>query len=89
MSKGRSPPRSHPEPLYNLAEFFLYLFCASGCFAETDLGLAMAAANDHNLKLPSGSLTNTIYEKLKNDPEFGEKDFSVVYEWLDKANPKA
>jgi 3-hydroxyisobutyrate dehydrogenase len=58
-------------------------------FSETDLGLALAAANQNDLKLPSGTLTTAVYEKLKADPEFGEKDFSVVFKWLEKANQKA
>ncbi|KAG0141338.1 hypothetical protein CROQUDRAFT_110535 [Cronartium quercuum f. sp. fusiforme G11] len=51
-----------------------------------DLSLAITAASQNGLSLPLTTLSNRIYDKLGNDPEFGALDFSVIYKWLKIAN---
>lgn len=54
----------------------------------TDLELAISAANETELKLPSGTLAAAVYRKLRDDPTFSDRDFSVVFEWLSEGNKK-
>ncbi|WAQ88536.1 hypothetical protein PtA15_9A663 [Puccinia triticina] len=52
-----------------------------------DLGLALQAAQaDPALldQLPVSKIVKEIYSKLGSDPGFSGKDFSVVYDWLQK-----
>lgn len=51
-----------------------------------DLSLADSAAKQLQLGLPLTTLANRIYQKLESDHEFSELDFSVVYDWLKRAN---
>jgi 3-hydroxyisobutyrate dehydrogenase-like beta-hydroxyacid dehydrogenase len=82
MAKGKpSPEVCSPEKKKEKLKTSVSSFPA-------DLHLAIAAANENDIKLPSGSLTTAVYDKLKNDPELGEKDFSVVFKWLEEGNRK-
>lgn len=51
-----------------------------------DLRLAIAAANESNIKLPSATLTTQVFDKLANHEDFANCDFSVVLKWLQEAN---
>lgn len=50
-----------------------------------DLNLAIAASKASSTPLPIGSLTSTLYNTITKHDEFAEKDFSVVYSYLDIA----
>jgi 3-hydroxyisobutyrate dehydrogenase len=47
-----------------------------------DLGLAQNVATKLNSPIPLGSIAHQIYRILSNTPEFKDKDFSSVYEFL-------
>lgn len=51
-----------------------------------DLGLAQEASTEVKAPTPLGSLAHQLYRILANNPEFSEKDFSSVYEFLQKQN---
>ncbi|GAA6009447.1 hypothetical protein JCM10207_003783 [Rhodosporidiobolus poonsookiae] len=52
-----------------------------------DLNLALAASSVPTpaVPIPLGQLTTTLYNKLAAHDEFGKRDFSVVYEYLERA----
>jgi len=54
---------------------------------EKDLGLAMAAANNAKARVPIGSAAAQIYG-LMTEHGLGEKDFSVIYQYLSQAGKK-
>ena len=47
-----------------------------------DLNLAIAASKATGTPLPVGALTSTLYNTMSEHSEFGDRDFSVVYEYL-------
>jgi len=49
-----------------------------------DLGLAQNVATKLNSPIPLGSIAHQIYRLLSNSPEFCNKDFSSVYEFIRK-----
>lgn len=51
----------------------------------TDLQLALTSASHSSTPLPLGQLAGKLYERLGARPEFAERDFSVVYEYLSEA----
>jgi 3-hydroxyisobutyrate dehydrogenase len=58
-----------------------------GGFATTlmlkDMGLAMAAANQHGNPLPLGEAAEKVYSQaVKSMPELKGKDFSSIYQYL-------
>jgi 3-hydroxyisobutyrate dehydrogenase len=54
---------------------------------EKDLMLAMETANACKARLPLGSQAYQLYG-LMNENGYGDKDFSVVFEYLTKAMKK-
>lgn len=54
---------------------------------EKDLTLAMELANNIKARLPLGSGAHQLYGILC-EQGFGDKDFSVVYDFLTKKAPK-
>ncbi|TNY22333.1 3-hydroxyisobutyrate dehydrogenase [Rhodotorula diobovata] len=50
-----------------------------------DLQLALTSASHSSTPLPLGQLAGKLYERLGARPEFAERDFSVVYEYLSEA----
>jgi 3-hydroxyisobutyrate dehydrogenase len=49
-----------------------------------DLGLAVEAAKSCSSPVFMGGMAHQIYTKLSTDPQFENKDFSSVYEWIKK-----
>lgn len=49
---------------------------------QIDLNLAIAASQATSTPLPIGGLTSTLYNTLSGTDEFGDRDFSIVYEYL-------
>lgn len=49
-----------------------------------DLGLANNVATKLNSPIPLGSLAHQIYRILSNNPEYKDKDFSSIYEFIKK-----
>jgi 3-hydroxyisobutyrate dehydrogenase len=47
-----------------------------------DLGLAQNVATKLNSPIPLGSMAHQMYRILSNIPEFKDKDFSSIYEFL-------
>ncbi|KAJ3293521.1 hypothetical protein HK104_004393 [Borealophlyctis nickersoniae] len=47
-----------------------------------DLGLAVSAANEVKSTIMLGSSAHQLYNQLASSEEFGKKDFSVVFKWL-------
>ncbi|KAK4188314.1 putative mitochondrial precursor of 3-hydroxyisobutyrate dehydrogenase [Podospora australis] len=47
---------------------------------KKDMDLAIAAANDVGIWLPTGELAQKAYAEIAGIPEFAKQDFSVVYE---------
>lgn len=45
----------------------------------------MSAANDVDISLAVGRCVEEIYRPLAKSKEFGDRDFSVIYEALDLA----
>jgi len=53
-----------------------------------DLGLAQEAAKSTGAPTFMGALAAQIYQQLATSKEFGNKDFSVVYQFLNNKNEK-
>ncbi|CAI0647565.1 unnamed protein product [Colletotrichum noveboracense] len=53
--------------------------------AHKDLALAVKAAVEVNSPLPLGRRVEEVYRPLAQTTEWGNRDFSVVYEALDEA----
>ncbi|KAH9816897.1 NAD binding domain of 6-phosphogluconate dehydrogenase-domain-containing protein [Melampsora americana] len=51
-----------------------------------DLTITQSVADQNQLNLPFLTLSNRIYNKVCNDEELKDLDFSVVYQWLKIAN---
>ncbi|KAF5609022.1 3-hydroxyisobutyrate dehydrogenase [Fusarium pseudoanthophilum] len=51
--------------------------------AHKDLALAVSAAEDANVPLAVGRCVEETYRPLAKSKEFGDRDFSVIYEALD------
>jgi 3-hydroxyisobutyrate dehydrogenase len=52
-----------------------------------DMGLATDLAEKYNSPLPLGGATRELYQRLVSErPEYGKKDFSVVYQYLQNGN---
>ncbi|KAG9508354.1 hypothetical protein J7337_001918 [Fusarium musae] len=51
--------------------------------AHKDLALAVSAAEDANVPLAVGRCVEETYRPLAKSREFGDRDFSVIYEALD------
>lgn len=51
-----------------------------------DLKITKSVADEVQLNLPFLTLSNRIYDKVCNDEELKDLDFSVVYQWLKVAN---
>ncbi|BGP58657.1 hypothetical protein JCM8202_006367 [Rhodotorula sphaerocarpa] len=50
-----------------------------------DLGLALSSAEQSGTPLPLGTLTRTLYSRLAGNDSFKDRDFSVIYEYLQQA----
>ncbi|CAI6236976.1 unnamed protein product [Periconia digitata] len=57
--------------------------------AHKDLALAVAAANEVDIPLSVGRCVEETYRPLAKSKEFGDRDFSVIYEALDLHKPLA
>lgn len=57
--------------------------------AHKDLALAISAAEEANVPLAVGRRVEETYRPLARSKEFGDRDFSVVYEALDSLGSAA
>ncbi|KAH7219708.1 3-hydroxyisobutyrate dehydrogenase [Fusarium oxysporum] len=57
--------------------------------AHKDLALAVSAAEEANVPLAVGRCVEEMYRPLAKSKEFGDRDFSVIYEALDSLGPTA
>ncbi len=53
-----------------------------------DLGLALDAAKEADTNLPIGETAKQIYNTLKSTQDLHEKDFSVIYHFLENINTR-
>lgn len=57
--------------------------------AHKDLALAVSAADEADVPLAVGRCVEETYRPLANSEEFGNRDFSVIYEALDAMGSSA
>lgn len=57
--------------------------------AHKDLALAVSAAEEASVPLAVGRCVEETYRPLARSKEFGDRDFSVIYEALDSLGSAA
>lgn len=78
-----SSPRDAPAatmPSFKASSHFSLTDSSRVCMQ--DLNLALNAAKTASVPLPLGSNSVRIYEEVSQDTELANRDFSVVFRWL-------